>query len=280
MTSIVYLEEEIEVSGHMVAPGGLDVSTTYWWDVQAIDEYGARLAPTTPVTFTTDNSSNNNTGLIHGVIRGLTQSDVAVAQLTNAQLAQQNVATQPQFIYWFNDPAYGGDGTLLYDVEVVAGSGLQFQASALGYEPAQRTINVAVDQEIWNTNYALYVALDVEIDVNKGKKVHTNHKGPPVDDLNDVIPVVVKGSSSPAFNANQINAATVRFGVNRIKDANGATISDVEPDGDLDATFEYLNSEAGIECGDTEVTIQGELNSGEPFAGTDTIDTECNAGCH
>jgi hypothetical protein len=48
---------------------------------------------------------------------------------------------------------------------------------------------------------------------------------------------------------------------------------DVDHDGDLDLLFHFARDEAGIGCGDTEVTLTGQTYDGQPIIGADAIRT-------
>lgn len=141
---------------------------------------------------------------------------------------------------------------------------------------------------------AIYVAgfapavADVAIDVPG--TLHPHHDGSPsaVAGLNDVIDVVVFGSSiangdTEDFVANQINPATLNFGPAEASinpESTPVFDMDVDSDGDNDAQFEFLTGDAGLACVSTEATLTGETNSGEMFQGTGSISTNCDALCH
>ena len=88
---------------------------------------------------------------------------------------------------------------------------------------------------------------------------------------NEVIPVAVLGSID--LDATQVDPATVTFGVDGAQPAPGAKIEDVDMDGFMDVLFEFETQDTGIVCGDTEVTLDGELFDGTTISGTDTIET-------
>jgi hypothetical protein len=118
---------------------------------------------------------------------------------------------------------------------------------------------------------AVYISppLAVEIDVHPSdpaNEVHPEHDGSPsaINGLNDVIPVIVFGSSTAFgdpvdFAAEQIVPATVTFGPaeGAIDPASTPVLDeDVDSDGLLDAQFDFLTGDTGFACTDTEATIQ------------------------
>lgn len=132
--------------------------------------------------------------------------------------------------------------------------------------------------------------LTVDIDIAPGdptNTVHPHHDGSAsaINGLNDLIPVAVLSSSTAVgdpidFDATTISAVTVRFGP-----AEGTFRSyqpgfDQDGDGMNDGLLEFRTGDTGVACTDTEMTITGETNAGVTFAGTDTIDADCNAQCH
>jgi hypothetical protein len=49
----------------------------------------------------------------------------------------------------------------------------------------------------------------------------------------------------------------------------------------MDAGFAFNPQDAGIACTDTEVQMSGEYGENEEsFVGLDTINADCNSGCH
>jgi len=56
--------------------------------------------------------------------------------------------------------------------------------------------------------------------------------------------------------------------------------ADLDHDGQDDAIFEFLTSDVGISCGETEAILIGETTGGLLFEGTDLIKTACEAHCH
>jgi hypothetical protein len=97
------------------------------------------------------------------------------------------------------------------------------------------------------------------------------------------VQVRVLTTSTPAFDALQIDASTVRLGPADAQDTNGAySVVDDETDGDNDAEFRFHMSEVGLDplCTDTEITLVGETMAGDPFVGTKAISTACHVRCH
>jgi len=159
--------------------------------------------------------------------------------------------------------------------EWVSGNSLALIVSGTG----QRT---AMSYERWNSNAARlhisYIApvvpLDIRIDVIP---LDPSNKLDP--SLGGNIPVVYY--SSPQFDAMQANPATFKFGVNEASPINQPFFYDLDKQYGQDGGIIFMVLAAGITCGDTEVTLVGETFAGEPFTGTDSLDTsECELGCH
>ena len=134
---------------------------------------------------------------------------------------------------------------------------------------------------------------NVAIDIypNKINNVtHPHHDGGPaaIGGLNDIIPVVVFGSSTLVgdsfdFVATDIDPATVSFGPANGAIAPGTTPrmdKDFDNDGLTDAKFQFLTGDTGISCLDTEASISGETIGNQSFAGTAPLAPDCDAQCH
>jgi hypothetical protein len=135
--------------------------------------------------------------------------------------------------------------------------------------------------------------VDIDIDPSSAENiVHPHHNGDPqvLGGLNDVVSVVVLGSSTAVgdsidFVATNIDPASVRFGpaLGGIMPASTPDFStDYDSDGLIDAKFDFLMGDTGIACTDVTATLEGELTGGvEAFKGTDSINTQdCTAECH
>jgi hypothetical protein len=110
--------------------------------------------------------------------------------------------------------------------------------------------------------------------------------------MNGVIPVAIL--TTDCFDAMDVDHTTVRFGPDEAMEAHSNEHGikrheeDVDCDGDMDLVFHFRGYETGIACGDTIVTLTGELYSGETFEATDVIrtvpdpepddDGDCNGG--
>ena len=86
------------------------------------------------------------------------------------------------------------------------------------------------------------------------------------------------------FDALQANPASVKFGPFQAPNiAANPLIADIDGDSDADISFAFQTQDTGILCADTEATLIGETNTGQPFIGTDFITTtDCTdtGGCH
>jgi hypothetical protein len=145
------------------------------------------------------------------------------------------------------------------------------------------------DQPFTSGSISLAQPVIVNIDIQLAQTdnyIHINHNDPV--NLDDVISVGVLGSLKSVgdpidFVVGDIDPATVRFGPAQgaIDPASLPELSaNVDGDGIDDATFEFLTSDVGISCGETTASLVGETISGQQFQGTDTITTQCKAGCH
>jgi len=107
-------------------------------------------------------------------------------------------------------------------------------------------------------------------------------------DSNDMLIVAVLGSNTASgdaidFDVAQIAPASLKLGVGEAPNfALNPLYGDYDHDANTDAAFAFRTQDTGVFCDDPEVTLQGETFSGDPFEGTDTIDTiECvTGGCH
>jgi subtilisin family serine protease len=115
----------------------------------------------------------------------------------------------------------------------------------------------------------------VDIDVRPGdpaNQISPNKAGD--------VPVAVL--SSAAFDAAQVDPATLRFGAGQATPIDAPDIADVDGQFGADSTNTYAVAESGIACDDIEVTLTGETYNNQVFSGTDAIDaSDCNSGgCH
>jgi hypothetical protein len=94
---------------------------------------------------------------------------------------------------------------------------------------------------------------------------------------NGVIPVAVLGSID--FDATQIRVSTVIFGPDAATPEHNGHVEDVNNDGFMDMLFHFTTRESGIQCGDTEAFLRGEIFDGQSFGNLDSITTiGCGAG--
>jgi hypothetical protein len=90
-----------------------------------------------------------------------------------------------------------------------------------------------------------------------------------------VIPVAILGGDT--FHVADVDVTTLAFGPGGapIAHLNGH-LQDVNHDGIMDLMTHFRTQETGIVCGDESVTLTGETLDGQPFEGTDSIQT---VGC-
>lgn len=113
-------------------------------------------------------------------------------------------------------------------------------------------------------------ATSVDIDIKPGS------------DFNSINPKS-KGKISVAivttadFDASTVDPLSVHFGLDGATEGHGkGHIVDADGDGDLDLVLHFKTQDAGIQCGDTEVSLTGETFGGQMIVGTDSIIT---VGC-
>ena len=84
MTNVIYKQEELTTSRTYVDDSvALEDLTTYYWQVEAVDGYGARTLSTNgPFSFHTDNQNN-----IPGILAGLVYSDASFIGLAGATIS-------------------------------------------------------------------------------------------------------------------------------------------------------------------------------------------------
>jgi len=120
--------------------------------------------------------------------------------------------------------------------------------------------------------------------------IHPHHDGgaEAIGGINDTIDVVVLGSSTDVgdpvdLNPKDIDPASLRFGPGGGYVTPGSSSPaglDHDNDGIYDASFEFLTGDTDISCSTSEATLIGELDTGESFIATESIATDCEAGCH
>ena len=90
-----------------------------------------------------------------------------------------------------------------------------------------------------------------------------------------VIPVAILGSDT--FDVADVDVTTLAFGPSGASIAHmHGHLQDVNFDGITDLVAHYRTRETGIACGDESATLTGETLGGQPFEGTDSIQT---VGC-
>lgn len=90
--------------------------------------------------------------------------------------------------------------------------------------------------------------------------------------------IMVAVLSSSGFDAADVDAESARFGPDRARRAhNQVVFQDVDHDGDDDMVLHFETDETGIECGDTEATLEGKTEAGDKFSASDSVLT---VGCN
>jgi hypothetical protein len=97
-----------------------------------------------------------------------------------------------------------------------------------------------------------------------------------------VLSTQVANGDAGDIDALQVNPASLRFGPNGAPHTGSTIVSDLDGDSDTDVVFGFDAYAAGIACGDTELTMEGNLYDTLPIVGMDSITTtNCETGgCH
>jgi hypothetical protein len=90
-----------------------------------------------------------------------------------------------------------------------------------------------------------------------------------------VIPVAILSTNS--FDASIVDQASLRFGPGHASAEDDGHFEDVNRDGEPDLVLRFRTQDAGIECGDTSVSIRGQTLTGIAIEGRDSIIT---VGCN
>ena len=91
-----------------------------------------------------------------------------------------------------------------------------------------------------------------------------------------VLSTSITDGDSADFDATQINPASVRFGTGLASpDANylPTAVRDIDNDGDADLYLSFTIPQTGIGCEDTTADLTGQLYTGSPVSGSDSITT-------
>ncbi|MFC2167090.1 hypothetical protein ACFLQZ_03915 [Acidobacteriota bacterium] len=128
------------------------------------------------------------------------------------------------------------------------------------------TENPAKDREPDWTSTGSEILIDMDIKPGSyPNTINIKSKG--------VIPVAIL--STVSFEASNIDASTVRFGPSNAQPVHYA-LEDVDWDGDLDMIFHFRTQDVGIECGDSSLSLTGEIVDNIDIKGTDSVRT---VGC-
>jgi hypothetical protein len=220
----------------------------------------------------------DGTQTITGTIFQMQEANVTLIALNNASLVRTD---GPSFsvekTYPLPPPPAVAEGYLIV-IRTNMGDEVKLLAAADLLESVPETI--VLGSEPVEVSFLLPLAMEsVTAEVNMGFPLHTLHTGAPVD---DVIPVVIKGSATPPFAFDKVDMDTVRFGPEAAPDRDGTPeIDDFDNDGHDDLKFQFLMSETGLDgCTNVETRLLGETDQGVMFESTSLSDADCQAGCH
>lgn len=104
----------------------------------------------------------------------------------------------------------------------------------------------------------------VDIDIKPGSdpnSININNKG--------VIPVAILTTDD--FDAADVNADTIKFGLGDASSVHSGHLEDVDSDGDIDLVLHFNTQDAGIGADDTQATLTGETNDGQKIEGSDSV---------
>ncbi len=110
------------------------------------------------------------------------------------------------------------------------------------------------------------LGIDIEIDIKPGSELNPINLGG-----QGVIPVAILGSDS--FDVAEVEPDTLAFGPSAafLAHGNGPHFENVNGDGFEDLVAHFRTQETGIQDGDTEACLTGELLDATPFEACDTV---------
>ncbi len=98
----------------------------------------------------------------------------------------------------------------------------------------------------------------------------------PFSDANEIRPkssdyVGIQISTTPEFNAADVDPETLRVGPDLAPVASWAYIGDFDDDGDIDYAYAFRVDQMGLTCLDNSITLSGRTYAGDPVAGKNII---------
>ena len=95
-----------------------------------------------------------------------------------------------------------------------------------------------------------------------------------------VLSTSIEAGDSADFDATRIDPQKIRLGDWSARIAVPRSVEDVDNDSDMDVVFGFRAVKTGISCDDTDVFLYGETYDNAVFTATDSLTTDCGAGCH
>lgn len=127
--------------------------------------------------------------------------------------------------------------------------------------------NVQSTSWTYGGGFSVVCEIPITIDIQPGSfpnSINPEKKG--------VVPVAIL--STDIFDATSVNISTVFFGITGSEAAPVHTYTeDINIDGLPDTILYFKVLDTGIQCGDTSAFLSGQTVSGQPFEGTDSINT-------
>jgi len=204
---------------------------------------------------------------------GNVPTSVAIGDFDND--GRQDLAVTNGYVYEISVLLGNGDGSFAMRASYPAGDGPH--SIAIGDFDNDGGQDLAVANYRSHDVPVLLNHMIFEIDINPGVFPNTINTR-----LNYVVSVALLGSE--VFDVADVDVTSLRFGPDEASPAHDLTdtwtytahLQDVNFDGFMDLIMHFPMQDTGIACGDESATLTGNMLSGKPIEGTDSIRT---VGC-